>query len=37
MENTTAPTLSEETVTFKRSHFYAVITLFADQLMRLIG
>lgn len=29
MENKPAPTLSEETVTFKRSHFYAVITLFA--------
>lgn len=37
MENAPSPTLSEDTVTFKRSHFYAVMTLFAFAAGMFVG
>ncbi len=37
MENTPSPTISKDTVTFKRSHFYAVMTLFAFAAGLFVG
>jgi protein-disulfide isomerase len=37
MENTSLPTPADETVTFKRSHFYAVMVVFAFAVGILVG
>ena len=37
MENTSLPAATDETVTFKRSHFYSVMVVFAFAVGILVG